>query len=424
MIAALLCLALSVQPVMAQQEERTDVPLSTTASVRLAKRLVQRYHLDPAVIPSIVYKRQLLLQKNLIVTFENADGSFASLEPLQLSLSAHPDMVTFDPIKSAFVPDERSIRYFLDASDVIPHPQHALGIQSDSGAVQIYGTSQAGYRVNAVSAASLIVAALEKSDRSVTVALQYEEPTLVLVSDGAVSELTLLSRGMSDFAKSPFGRESNIRRALATYLNGIVIPQHAEFSFNDAFVDSSGWSPALIIGEGGKLVYEPGGGICQAASTVFRAALLAGLPIVKHANHSLYVGYYEEYGVGLDATVYPGKQDLKFKNDTSAPIVMAARSDGTRAIVELYGKRDGRTVSLSGPFFSTSNDGFSEKLTIKQIGWNYNVTYADGQTIDQPIVSTYTMLPKLIRTKYAEAQGKRLLSELVSNPTQEQVTMR
>lgn len=394
------------------------------AAERAFTRLEKKYSVES--LQEAFGQRSSLSRRSVTVRF-TTDGPSQDLPSVRIALSEHPDWIVFDRDKSRFTISERSVRYYLDdiANGLFPRPSDAVAfpLDGESARIRIEGEPRDGYTVNIPSTARAIASALFENAETVSVPLTFQAASVHLLSPDGTQRLTRLSKGLSDFAKSPYGREANIRRALATYLDGIVIGNDQEFSFNQTMSNSFGWREALVIGEGGTLVQEPGGGICQAASTVFRAALLAGLPIIERANHSLYVGYYEEYGVGLDATMYPGKQDLIFRNDTGAPMIIAARSDGTKAIVELYGKPDGRTVNLEGPFFSTSNDGYEKKLSIRQIGWQYSVTHTDGRTHEKSIVSTYTMLPKAIRAKYADAQGIELLSELMPN-ADAQVTMR
>ena len=53
--------------------------------------------------------------------------------------------------------------------------------------------------------------------------------------------------------------------------------------------------------------------------------------------------------MGLDATIYPGAQDLKFINDTPAAILVATHVEGKRVYFDFYGTSDGRTVTMDGP---------------------------------------------------------------------------
>jgi vancomycin resistance protein YoaR len=397
---------------LSDEEPQTSKPIVHLS--RSAERLIARLDQDlPAdVIEQALQQKQKLLERSVFVGFTN---NMPKQQPPAaiISLQKHPDWIVFDDEKKTFVVDERSIRFFLDnpLHTMFPHPSDAIALpdEHDEMRVRIEGAIQDGYVIDAVSAAHTIAQALESGEAHVRIPLTFREGSVYLFTDSRFKRLSLLSHGLSDFTGSPYGRAANIRKALDHQLNGIVLNADESFSFNDAMLGNSGWNDALVIGEGGVLTPEPGGGICQAATTVYRAALLAGLPVTERANHSLYVTYYERYGVGIDATVYAGKQDLTFKNDTGAPVVMLARHNGTEAYVDLYGVADGRTATLDGPYFSATSANeslFAEKpLRINQIGWKYAVTYADGTTKEEPVVSTYKAIPKRLKAKYVKEMG-------------------
>src|SRR6185369_9618298 len=95
-----------------------------------------------------------------------------------------------------------------------------------------------------------------------------------------------------------------------------------------------------------------GGGVCQVSTTLFRAALNAGLPIVERHAHAYRVGYYEEDSPpGFDATVYVPSVDLKFKNDTDHYLLIQTVIDPQelRLTFNLYGTKDDRKVTVTTP---------------------------------------------------------------------------
>ena len=93
-----------------------------------------------------------------------------------------------------------------------------------------------------------------------------------------------------------------------------------------------------------------GGGVCQVSTTLFRAALAAGLPIIDRRAHAYRVAYYEQagYKAGLDATVFSPSVDLKIKNDTPGYILIQAKTDTQNMTLsfELYGTNDGRKAEI------------------------------------------------------------------------------
>lgn len=94
-----------------------------------------------------------------------------------------------------------------------------------------------------------------------------------------------------------------------------------------------GYVKALVSYDG-ELVRAYGGGVCQTSTTLYNAALLAGLPIVERHPH-VFVPHY--IAPGRDAAVaFPGV-DLRFRNPHPWPIRIRARVRGERLEVALSG---------------------------------------------------------------------------------------
>lgn len=161
----------------------------------------------------------------------------------------------------------------------------------------------------------------------------------------------LISQGVSYFRGSIPSRIHNITLASAK-LNGLLIAPDEIFSFNHSLGDVSettGFKPAYIIKEG-RTVLGDGGGVCQVSTTLFRAALNAGLPIFERRAHAYRVAYYEQRSsVGLDATVFDPTANLKFQNDTPAYILIqsSVNKKNYQLTFELYGADDGRQATIS-----------------------------------------------------------------------------
>jgi len=191
-------------------------------------------------------------------------------------------------------------------------------------------------------------------EKIITLPIKITPPAITIeeVNDLGIKEL--LGRGVSYFWGSIPARIHNLVLA-SSALNGVLIPPGAVFSFNETLGEVSpatGYQSAFIIKEG-KTILGDGGGVCQVSTTLFRAALNAGLPIIERHPHSYRVNYYEQggFGPGLDATVWIPGVDLKIKNDTPAYILIQARADTQKKVLtfELYGTGDGRQVTLSKP---------------------------------------------------------------------------
>ncbi|HUT22548.1 MAG TPA: VanW family protein [Candidatus Bipolaricaulota bacterium] len=166
------------------------------------------------------------------------------------------------------------------------------------------------------------------------------------IADMGIREL--IGSGTSNFSGSPANRRYNIKIG-SNSLHGILIKPGEEFSLvkNLGRIDgSTGYLPELVI-RGNKTVPEFGGGLCQVATTMFRAAIDTGLPVTERKPHSYRVSYYEP--AGTDATIYDPSPDLKFINDTGQYILIQTAISGDTLTYEFWGTFDGRTVEVTEP---------------------------------------------------------------------------
>ena len=132
--------------------------------------------------------------------------------------------------------------------------------------------------------------------------------------------------------------ESQVRNArlAARTINGVRIAPGEVFSFNahvQGWAQDEGYVKAPVS-YGGELVRDYGGGVCQTSTTLYNAALLAGLPVLERHAHTFHPAYVPP---GRDAAVaYPGV-DLRFANNLAWPLTIRARANGEVLQVELVG---------------------------------------------------------------------------------------
>ena len=205
-----------------------------------------------------------------------------------------------------------------------------------------------GIRLDIGKSALAIITALENNGNEAELTVIKVPPTITLEKINDLGIETLVASGESNFAGSSQARTHNLRLG-ASKFNGLIVKPGEEFSFNDVLgkVDETGGYLAELVIKNGELIPEYGGGLCQVSTTMFRAAINAGLPILERRPHSFPVKYYNPQG--FDATIYPGVVDLKFRNDTPAHLLIQTKISGTKLIFEIYGSNDGRVVALDGP---------------------------------------------------------------------------
>lgn len=130
-------------------------------------------------------------------------------------------------------------------------------------------------------------------------------------------------------------RNENIRLACEA-MNGIVVKPGETFSMNEltgARTVDKGYKPAGTI-VNGKLVEEPGGGVCQVSSTLYNALIFAGLKTTERFSHSLEPSYVTP---GEDAMVSYPSADLKFVNNGTSSVIILFNFQNQQLEASVYG---------------------------------------------------------------------------------------
>lgn len=275
------------------------------------------------------------------------------------------------------------------------------------------------------------------ADNQIALIVETKKPD---VTDSNINEIGIKERiaiSATDFKGSPANRQENIKVGTRLF-NGIILKPGAQFSAIKSLGridESAGFKPELVIKQD-ELIPEVGGGLCQVSTTLFRAALNAGLKIDERRNHRFRVSYYEaklsnpdpeDYVtlnaktlVGLDATIYEPKPDFTFTNDTDNYILIQGRVEGTRLTFELFGTKDGRTVSIDGPYINSTTPAPTEikyiddptlpagttKLKERpQAGAKTSVTYVVQRNGQQLHKNTFTSSYTPWQAKYYRGTG-------------------
>jgi vancomycin resistance protein YoaR len=218
---------------------------------------------------------------------------------------------------------------------------------------------------------------------TITLNVETVEPTTGNPEIDKLGITELIATGESYFKGSIPGRVHNVVLG-ASRASGVLIAPGEVFSFNKTVGEvsgSTGYKTAYVIKQG-RTQLDDGGGICQVSTTIFRAALNAGLEIIERKPHSYRVSYYEQGGFkpGLDATVFSPTVDLKIKNNTERYILLKAIPDpqNFKLTYEIYGKKDGRLVTVSdvkilsqssAPAPLYQEDSALPSGQIKQVDW-------------------------------------------------------
>lgn len=141
----------------------------------------------------------------------------------------------------------------------------------------------------------------------------------------------------TSLAERSFGQRHNARLALSR-LVGAKIGPGEEFSFNKrvgTFSKDAGYRKAPVS-YNGQLIDDWGGGVCQTSTTLYNAALVAGMEIVERNRHRFQPSYVPP---GRDAAVAFSNIDLRFRNPYSYPVRIEGEVQGSRLVIRFVGPK-------------------------------------------------------------------------------------
>lgn len=363
-------------------------------------------HISAEQAEKVKERAEKLLDKKIILKTENQ--SWALDEEVLISfLDFYGNGFNKEKIKN----------YTQELAEAIKtEPKNATFVfEEKSNKVTVFEPSKPGIRLKNEQASELILRGLQELETQtqveINLPLEYIQAEIETDDVNNLGIKELVGEGSSLFKGSIPERIHNIDLARLR-ISGTLIPPGQVFSFNKTLGEVSaktGYKQAYIIKEG-RTVLGDGGGVCQVSTTLFRAALNAGLPILERHAHAYRVHYYEDdLGPGFDATVYDPNYDLKFENNTPGYLLIQSEINlKTKGLIfRLYGTKDGRKVEISKarvwdvqppPPDLYQDDPTLPAGVIKQIDWKawgakvafeYKVTLEDEVLFQKTFTSYY-----------------------------------
>jgi vancomycin resistance protein YoaR len=187
--------------------------------------------------------------------------------------------------------------------------------------------------------------AQEGAARTAALAFRVTQPELTTAGARALGATHVVTTATTSLGDSSENRIFNVA-LLAKLLDGAIVKPGATFSFNETVgkrTAERGFKEGQAI-ENGVLVPSIGGGVCQAATTVFDAAFYGGYDVTHRVNHSFYISHYP---LGMDATVADNGPDFTFVNDTENAIVIKATANSETMTVIFLSRPLSRHVEKS-----------------------------------------------------------------------------
>ncbi|MBQ7455977.1 MAG: VanW family protein [Clostridia bacterium] len=286
-----------------------------------------------------------------------------------------------------------------------------------------FQAEQYGAALDAEEIYSAITARMDARDYNGAIALSTRKTQPAVTVAQLQKSFGLLST-YTTTTLAGYNRNVNIQLACAA-VNGTMVESGQTFSFNETTGRREmikGYLQAGAIAQG-ESIEDYGGGVCQVSSTLFNAAILANMKIVKSSPHAWPSSYVEP---GRDATVdwqswqsLSDSVDFRFTNTSDYPIFLVAYLTGSnlnkacQCTVEIYGVAlaDGISIGIETRLVQTlpmptpapmktaaATDkhpaGTSAVTTKGREGYvyeTYRVFYQNGQAVHSELIrkSTY-----------------------------------
>ena len=274
----------------------------------------------------------------------------------------------------------------VDAHPVVANPD-----AKDSGEKPVPAKivdGKPGEWLDVAAAVDQITRAVESEPATVKIELPVHKHAAKLSADKLAGIDSRLGYFVTRFNPGDTGRTQTVRLAI-NMCDGKILQPGDIFSVNGivgARTLARGFGVGLVFVDG-KMQKDVGGGMCQVATTLFNAAMLADLKIVERHQHVRTIPYATP---GRDATVWYGQKDFKFQNDTDAPVYVSYKTTLSHAIVSIFGKNvPGRKVKLVNHYRQLGERHFT--------GTFYRVVYEPDGSVKKGNVyySDYQWTPAL-----------------------------
>ena len=265
--------------------------------------------------------------------------------------------------------EEKATAFLEEETDDLEQKAQDYGLKRENGAFTVVA-GKSGTAVDVENSIKAINEAFSdgwKDNMVVELATKEEKPK------GSQEELAkvkdVLGTFHTSFSSSTAGRVTNIENACGK-INGTVLYPGEEFSVYEAISPMDAENGYALAGsyENGTTVQSYGGGVCQVSTTLYNAVIRAELEITERYAHSMIVSYVDP---SSDAAIAGTYKDLKFKNNTDAPIYIEGYTSGRTLYFTIYGQetRDpGREVSFESETTGTTQPKTEIRATNAKIG--------------------------------------------------------
>ena len=222
----------------------------------------------------------------------------------------------------------------------------------------VFADGVVGYDVDTDDLTTQISTLIKNENYTAEIIGEMEEIQPNITLEDLKKNLVLISQYQT-WSGNTWAGNMNMMTAMES-MNGSVIKNGETFSFNEHTGNSNlaenGYYAAGVI-VNGQSADGIGGGICQAATTIYNAAIRADMTVVAREPHtwpSVYVP------VGIDSAIDYGTIDMAFKNDTGHEVYLICYMDGGQLNAFIYGYKPTEydEIVVSSWFTGSNGAGF------------------------------------------------------------------
>ncbi len=189
-----------------------------------------------------------------------------------------------------------------------------------------------------------------------------------------------------DYSKNAAYRKYNLVTGIEKIQNKLLMPgEILDYWIMVSDKNLSDFKYGWVIANGVE-AWQFGGGLCGSATMVFIPMWKAGLEVVERKSHSLfYSNLYPKENIGLDATVYRPKPNLRIRNSFESPVVFNVINDTEKELitVEVIGNKDFKSIQVEGPIYTGKRavkwirqfEGFDGTIATDTLESRYNAIY-------------------------------------------------
>ncbi len=179
--------------------------------------------------------------------------------------------------------------------------------------------AEEGKGIDAETLATAVQKASTESARKATVELEITQPT-ISTKTAQSWKMEKVVEFATPYPTYDTQRTKNLRNGAAK-VNGTVVNPGEEFNLADQFgpiTQANGYVVSGVV-ENGNSSEALGGGISQISTMSYNAGFLSGMDILEHRPHTR---WFDRYPAGRESTFWVGQINMRWKNNTKAPVVV------------------------------------------------------------------------------------------------------